>query len=187
MKSPNEIPISEIVVKVLESIWLPAVKAAQLQKELNVRSLEETSAAARRAGFEVSYADLPHNVSGLVTPIGGKPHIVVNRGKSAEDQQYTVLHELGHCLLHVTPSPLADLPVSEIEGLADFQADIFAVMWIMRTEDNQKRGEMLKENPEVAVVTLVAGGMTVGILIFALIASVIRHFRSRLSVSSEEI
>jgi len=140
MKSPDEISISEIVVKVLASIWMPAVKAVQLQKKLNISSLEETSAAAQRAGFELSYADLPQNVSGLVTPIGGKPHIVVNRRTSAEHQQYTVLHELGHCLLHINPSPLADLPVSDIEGLADFQADIFAVMWIMRTGDNQRRG-----------------------------------------------
>jgi Zn-dependent peptidase ImmA (M78 family) len=111
---------------------------------------------------------------------------VVNRRKSAEHQQYTALHELGHCLLHVNSSPLEDLPISEIEGLADFQADIFAIMWIIRTEDDQKRAEVLNQNPEAAVVTLLAGGMTVSILIFALIAVIIRHFRSRPSASSEE-
>jgi len=165
---------------------MPVLKAAQMQKALNIRSFEETSAAAQRAGFEISFVDLPGKVSGLVAPIGGKPHIVVNRRKSLEHQQYTILHELGHCLLHVNPSPSADLPVSEIEGLVEFQADIFAIGWIIQTEDDQKRVEVLNQNPEAAMVTLLAGGMTVGVLIFALIAVIIRHFRSRISVLNEE-
>jgi Zn-dependent peptidase ImmA (M78 family) len=101
MKSKSEISGAEIVLKLLEVVWTPAMEARRTQDEFDVHSLEGTSRAAGRAGYEVCYADLPAKVSGFAMYIAGKPHIVVNRAKSREHQQYTFHHELGHHILHL--------------------------------------------------------------------------------------
>jgi hypothetical protein len=161
---------SRIVFELLGVIWTPAIKAMQVRRDLNVRSLEETSGAAERAGIEVAYADLPANVSGFANLIEGKPHIVVNRTKSPEDQQYTVVHELGHHLLHLNPAHTPGELVRSVDGMADFQADMFAVGWIWSCRaDGRKRQDVLKQNPESSIVVFSAASMTVVILGVALL------------------
>jgi Zn-dependent peptidase ImmA (M78 family) len=167
MKSVTELSGSEIVVEFLKIIWMPAAEALNVQNDLNVHSLNETSAAAERAGYEICYADLPAKVSGFAMSIAGKPHIVVNRAKSTEHQQYTLFHELGHQVLHANPSrnPSALL----IEGMEEFQAHIFAFVWIMRVASVKERENVLRQNPESSAFMSLAVVMTGGILAVALL------------------
>jgi hypothetical protein len=50
MKPGNEISSLEILFECLSKIWSPGGEALRLQKELNIRSLKETAAAAGRTG-----------------------------------------------------------------------------------------------------------------------------------------
>ena len=186
MKSETELSGLEIVVEVLNIIWMPAAEALRVQNDLNVHSLNETSAAAQRAGYEVCHVDLPAKVSGFAEVIGGIPHIVVNRAKSLEHQQYTVPHELGHHVLHVNPSRNPVPSVLSIKGMEEFQAHMFAVMWVMRVADGKEREDVLKQNPESAFLIL-SIFMTVGIIVVALLAYLwSRLFPIRLSSAVEE-
>jgi hypothetical protein len=171
MKSESTKFDSQMVLELLGLIWTPAIKAMLVRRDLKVRSLAEISGAAERAGYEVCYADLPANVSGYADLIEGKPHIVVNRTKSPEHQQYTLLHELGHHILHLNPAHTPGELVHGVDGMADFQADMFAVGWIMSCRvDGRKRQDVLNQNPESSIVVFFAGSMTVLILGVALVA-----------------
>jgi Zn-dependent peptidase ImmA (M78 family) len=187
MKSETEISGTEIVRELLQIIWIPVAQALKVQKDFNVRSLEETSAAAERAGYEVCYADLPAEVSGFAEVIGGKPHIVVNRAKSLEHQQYTVPHELGHHVLHLNPSRNPVQSVLSIEGVEEFQAHMFATMWVMRVAHGKEREGVLRQNPESSAFLFLSVFMTVGVLVVALLSYLLpRLFRTRLSSAVEE-
>lgn len=167
MKSLTELSGSEFVVELLKIIWMPAAMALRVKKDLDVHSLNETSAAAERAGYKVCYVDLPPNVCGFAEVIGGRPHIVVNRAKPAERQQYTLSHELAHQVLHANPSR-SPSPLS-IEGMEEFQAEIFALVWIMRLARGKERENVLRQNPESAEVIFLAIAITGGILATALL------------------
>lgn len=187
MKSEDELSGSDVVLELLKMIWAPAAEAVRVQKDLNVRSLGETSAAAERAGCEVCYADLPPKVSGFAEVIGGIPHIVINRAKSSEHQQYTVPHELGHFVLHLNPSRNPVQSVLSIEGMEEFQAHMFAAAWVMSLPNGKEREDVLRQNPELSVYLFMSLFMTGGILVFALSAYVLSHlFRPRLSSAAEE-
>jgi Zn-dependent peptidase ImmA (M78 family) len=186
MKSETEQSGPEIVVELLKIIWMPAAEALRVQKDFNVRSLEETSAAAERAGYEVCHVDLPAKVSGFAEVIGGKPHIVVNRTKSPEHQQYTVPHELGHHVLHLNPSRNPVPSVLSIKVMEEFQAHMFAAVWVMWVADGKEREDVLRQNPESALLIL-SIFMTVGIIVVALLAYLLSPlFRTRLSSAVEE-
>lgn len=185
MKSESEMSGSEMVLKLLGVIWTPAVEAQRTQKEFNVRSLGETSAAAGRAGYEVCYADLPAKVSGFAMSIAGKPHIVVNRAKSREHQQYTVPHELGHHVLHLNPSRNPDQSIPSTDSVVEFQAHIFAAAWVMYVADDKERKDVLRQNPELSASLLVSVFMTGGILMVWLLAYLWSRLRTRLSRSVE--
>ncbi len=147
MKLESEMSGSEIMLKILGVIWTPAMEARRTQKEFNVCSLGETSAAAGRAGYEICYADLPAKVSGFAMSIAGKPHIVVNRAKSREHQQYTIPHELGHHVLHLNPSRNPDqFVLTTDEDMAEFQAHMFAAAWVMNVADDKEREDVLRQN-----------------------------------------
>jgi Zn-dependent peptidase ImmA (M78 family) len=186
MKSETELYSSEIVVELLKIIWMPAAEALRVQKDFNVRSLEETSAAAERAGYRVCHVDLPAKVSGFAEVIGGRPYIVVNRAKSPEHQQYTVPHELGHHVLHVNPSRNPVPSVLSIEGMEEFQAHMFAAVWVMWVADGKERENVLRQNPESAFLIL-SIFMTVGIIVVLLLAYLwSRLFPTPLSSAVEE-
>ena len=124
----------------LSLIWAPALEAMRLQNDLRVLSLEESIAAAERAGCAVHFADLPGNISGFAGLIGGKSIVVVNRAKPVEHQQYTLLHELGHVVLHLAPAHKSSELISAREDIADFQADMFAAAWIIGvTRDDEQK------------------------------------------------
>ena len=175
----------EALVEVLGLIWAPALAAARLQKDLDVLSLDETIAAVERAGYAVHFADLPDNISGFAGLIRGKPAVVVNRAKPAQDQQYTLLHELGHTVLHLDPAQKSHDLVSANEGFADFQADMFAAAWIIHvSQDDQRKKEILKQNPEASLVMFGAAAMTVGAVVIALIMYLCSRFsRKQLEAS----
>ncbi len=186
MKAESEMSGSEMVLKLLGVIWTPAVEAFRVQEELDVRSLAETSAAAGRAGYEVCYADLPAKVSGFAMSIAGKPHIVVNRAKSPEHQQYTVPHELGHHVLHLNPSRDPDQPLLSVDSVAEFQAHMFAAAWVIRVTSGKEQEDLLKQNPELSFFLLAPAFMTGGILVVGLLACLWSRLRARLSRSVEE-
>jgi hypothetical protein len=102
MKMDEKFSSFGIVLQCLGRIWEPAGAAIRVKRALGVRSLEETTGALGRAGYEVCSVDLPEPVSG-VAAIADKPHIILNRAKPQEELQYTVLHELGHHTLHLKP------------------------------------------------------------------------------------
>jgi Zn-dependent peptidase ImmA (M78 family) len=184
MRSVNELSGSEIMVELLKMIWMPAAKALRVKKDLDVHSLNETSAAAERAGYKVCYVDLPPNVSGFAEVIGGQPHIVVNRAKSAEHQQYTLSHELGHQALHANPSRSPS--ALRIEGMEEFQANIFASVWIMRVA-GKERENVLRQNPESSACMSLAIVTTGGILAIALLVYLWSClFRTRPSTALEK-
>jgi len=182
MSSGNEISSSDFVLKALEIIWTPGIEALKLQKELNVRSLEDTAAAAERAGYAVCYADLPMKVSEFAAVIAGKPIIVVNRAKSPQHRQYTVPHELGHHVLHLNPSRQSHQLISSSEdGMAEFQAHMFAATWVIWVADDEEREDVLKQNPESALILFSSVFMSLGIILISLIVYLWpRLFRARL-------
>lgn len=187
MKLKREMSGSEIVLKLLEVIWTPAMEARRTQEEFDVNSLKETSGAARRAGYEVCYADLPAKVSGFAMSIAGKPHIVVNRAKSREHQQYTFHHELGHHILHLNPLRNPDeFALSTFKGAAEFQAHMFAAVWVMYLADDNEREDVLKENPEFSAYLFMSLFMTGGILAGGLLVYLWSHLRTLLSRSVEQ-
>jgi len=174
----------KILGETLSLIWSPAVEAVRLQNDLSVVSLEETIAAAERAGCDVHFADLPDNISGFAGLIGNKPAVVVNRDKSIQHQQYTLLHELGHAVLHLNPANKSHDLVTISEDLADFQADMFAAAWIIHvSKDDQQKKEILKHNPEASFVMFGALVVTVGAVLVVLLL----HLWSRVSRKQLEV
>src|SRR6202022_4249096 len=137
----------EFMLEGLEMIWAPGAEAMKVQQALGVRSLADMPTALKRAGYEVCSVDLPERVSGFAKDIEGRPHIVLNRAKSAEHLQFTVSHELGHHVLHLDASrdPQLGLPS---EGLAEFQAHQFATLCTLLLANEREREDVLNENPE---------------------------------------
>jgi Zn-dependent peptidase ImmA (M78 family) len=166
----------QAVLESLELIWAPGAEAAKVQQALGVRSLADMAAALERAGYEVCYVDLPERVSGFAKVIEGKPHIVLNRAKSAEHLRFTVSHELGHHVLHLDASrdPQTGLPS---EGIAEFQAHQFATLWVLLVANDKERQDVLNQNPEWLLVGATSLLMTAGVILIPLIA----HLWSSLS------
>jgi IrrE N-terminal-like domain len=170
MKPEYEGSTAEMLFQGFGTIWSAAGEAIRLQEELNVRSLEETAAAAEQAGCEVCYADLPEKVSGFAEMIEQKPHIVLNRAKSPENLAYTLPHELGHCVLHLSPSPDASQPRLAPKGAAEFEAHLFAASWVTHAANHQRSREILAANPE-SLATIVGGFiLTLALVVIAVIA-----------------
>lgn len=171
MSGDKGVPRVDSVLDILAMLWNPGVEAMRVQKEMNVRSLEKTIAAAQRAGCDVCYAELPDNVSGFATVIAGKPHIVLNRAKPRHHMHYTVSHELGHHVLeHLSPSTYSSALTTE--ALQEYQAHMFATTLVWFTPDRNKDMEaMLKQNPESIVMYLAIFG-SLGAILFAVLAHV---------------
>jgi Zn-dependent peptidase ImmA (M78 family) len=159
----------QVVLEGLEMIWAPGAKAMKVQQSWGVRSLADMPAALERAGYEVCYVDLPDRVSGFAKLIEGKPHIVLNRLKSAEHLQFTVWHELGHHVLHLDAS--RDLqPGLPSERLIEFQAHQFAAQSVLLLANDKEREDVLNQNPEWLLVGVASLLMTAGVILIPLIA-----------------
>ncbi len=170
MKPDNNASTSDLLLQGVAKIWSPAGEALRLQKDLNVHSLAETASAAERAGCEVCYVDLPEKVSGFADMIDGKAHIVLNRSKSRQNLEYTLPHELGHCVLHLNPSrDDGDTELPEM-STAEFQADLFAVTWVNWAGNDRQREELLKENRESSTAVVMGLILTVALIAVAIIA-----------------
>lgn len=170
MKPEYEGSTTEMLLQGFDTIWSAAGEAIKLQEELNVCSLEETAAAAERAGCEVCYADLPEKVSGFAKVIEGRPIIVLNRAKSPLNLQYTLPHELGHCVLHLDASRDAVRPRLALKGAAEFEAHLFAAFWVTDSGNGQQSREVLAANPE-SLVTILGGLVaTLALVVIAIIA-----------------
>jgi hypothetical protein len=162
-------PSLETVMKVLEVIWAPGVEAIRVQQSLAVHSLADLSAAVQRAGYEVCWVDLPGKISGFATVIEGQPYIVLNRAKSAEHQQFTIVHELAHHVLHLGASKAPQLG-SLSEGTAEFQAHQFATLFLLLLANDENREDVLNQNPEWLLIGAASLFMTSGVIVAALIA-----------------
>jgi Zn-dependent peptidase ImmA (M78 family) len=172
MKSGIEVSLLEVFLTELAKIWSAGGEAVQLKKELNVRSLDETASAAELLGCVICYADLPRKVSGFAEIIEGKPHIVLNRAKSRKSLEYTLSHELGHQVLHLS-SPRATSQSRSINiEAAEFEADLFAAMWIMWLGNERQRKEVFLENPESSAAIATCLFSTVFLAVIALLAHV---------------
>ncbi len=174
MRPQNEFPIFTLLCDVLTPLCSPGIAAARLQQEHGVRSLDETDQVVANLGYEISHVDLPEQVSGFAGIIGNKPHIVLNRAHSPGILDYTLAHELGHCVLHLdaalekTNSEFSEILPREIE------ADLFAVNWTLFVGNKAQRDRLLEENPHSSaaivmwLVLMVAA--VVGVLIFGVCA-----------------
>jgi Zn-dependent peptidase ImmA (M78 family) len=164
-----------IVLQFLWRIWEPAGVAFRVKHALGVRSLEETTGALGRAGYEVCSVDLPEPVSGVAAIIADRPHIVLNRAKSQEELQYTVLHELGHHTLHLKPvrdyDPLG-FPGSDD---AEREADLFAAFWLLFLRDSRQRNAVLLWDPEISKILAFHLVLSVIFVLCALLMSLMLH------------
>lgn len=186
MRSDSEISSLDSVFEGLQIIWGPGAEALRVQQALNVRSLEDTAAAAERAGYQVCYVDLPANVSGFAMVIEGRPYIVINRAKSPQHWQYTVPHELGHHVLHLNPSRDVSQLGASSEGVAEFQAHLFAATWVIQLANDQEREDVLRRNPELFAIPILSIFVTFALILIALLVPLwSRVFRIQLPGSVE--
>src|ERR1700755_157089 len=98
---------------------------------------------ASEIGTPVLRANLPPNISGLITTDGDGYKIVVNGRHSIERQRFTIAHEIGHYIYHRdllgkgTGDTLAyraegtEIPNKHITATHERQANIFAANLLM--------------------------------------------------------
>ena len=170
MNPGNDISLLDLFLQELGKIWSPAGEALRLQGELTVHSLEETAAAAERAGCEVCYVDLPDKVSGFADTIEGKPHIVLNRAKSRQNLEYTLPHELGHCVLHLDPTQNSGQSRFPNIGTAEFQANLFATTWVNSLGNDRQREDMLANNRDSRAALVGSFILTLALVVIAILA-----------------
>jgi Zn-dependent peptidase ImmA (M78 family) len=149
MKKNEWVSSLGIVLQCLWRLWEPAGVAFRVQKDLGVRSPEETTGALARAGYEVCFVDLPEQVSGFAAIIADRPHIVLNRSQSQEELQYTMPHELGHHVLHLKPVRDYDPRGFPDLGDAELEADLFAMSWLFFLPKDEQQNAVLLQNPEI--------------------------------------
>jgi hypothetical protein len=170
IKPESDISLFDIFLQALTKIMSPVEEALKLREALNVQTLEGTAAAAERAGCEVCYVDLPESVSGFADIIEGKPHIVLNRAKPRKDLQYTLPHELGHCVLHLNPAH----GIGQLEGwdtrLAEFEAHLFTTAWVNWLGNQRQRDELLAENREASAASVGCFIMMLAVVVIAILA-----------------
>lgn len=171
MKMGEKVSSLRIVLECLGRIWEPAGAALRVKHALGVRSLEETIGALGRVGYEVCFVDLPEPVSGVAAIIADRPHIILNRAKSEEELQYTMLHELGHHTLHL--KPVRDYDPLGFSGSDDseLEADLFAASWFFFLRDNGQRNAVLLRNPEISKILAMYFLVSVMIIPCALVIS----------------
>jgi Zn-dependent peptidase ImmA (M78 family) len=175
----------EVMLERLEMMWAPGAEAVKVQQAMDVRSLADVTAAVQRAGYEVCCVDLPERVSGFAQVIEGKPHIVLNRAKSAEHLQYTLAHELGHHVLHLDDArnPQPGLPSADP---TEFQAHQFATLWILYLANDKEREDVLSQNPEWLMIGFISLLMTAGVIVIPLIAHLLSSLNALLSPAAQK-
>ncbi len=172
--------LSEVV-----KIWTPGAEAMRLKTEMKVNSAEETPAALKQAGYEVYSADLPVKVSGVAAVVDGRRYIVVNRYESRAQQQFTLAHELGHHVLHLNPSPAAELIGFAEATDQEFQADQFATVWHVWGTEPKEREELLRQNPRAGMVLTASVLATILLILIPILFRVSSWLFSR-KLSSEK-
>lgn len=162
--SPNtEIFIFKILAESFGPLLQPGADAIHLQRKLNIRSVEDIPLAVERAGYEITYVDLPTKVSGAAQVIEGSPHIMVNRTKSSLHKTFTIAHELGHHQLHLNPLRDTDQKAQVPNSTREFEENMFGTMFVAPLTSGEKQEQLLAHNPEIrssltvcVVATLVA-------------------------------
>jgi Zn-dependent peptidase ImmA (M78 family) len=182
MKSNSEISVWTAILEGLALVWSPGMEAIKLRLESKVQSVEDISIVASRAGYELHFADLPANVGGLA--IENTPCIAVNRTMPRHHQAYTIAHELGHQVLHLTPAQESQPPLGEFKQLGEFQANMFASILIFGVTNDADREAIIRQNPESMLVPVAAIVITVAVLAFALVFHICSHF---ISIHSDKL
>jgi Zn-dependent peptidase ImmA (M78 family) len=184
MKPDGEISVFEILGESLGVIWKPAMEAIKLRLDHNIQAVEDIPFAAQRAGFQISYVDLPMKVSGFAQVIEGMPHIVVNRAKPSSHTKFTIAHELAHHQLHLNPSHYNDQAARPPGKETEFEANMFATMLVATTTSGEQQERMLAQNPEMrSSLAVSAFGTIVAILIAVVLWICTRTFKTQNSAS----
>ena len=186
MKPEDELSVFDIFVESSGIIMKPGMEAIKLRRDLNIQSVEDIPFAAERAGFEISYVDLPVKVSGFAEVFEGKPHIIVNRAKPPIHSKFTIAHELGHHHLHPNSLHDADQTGPLPSSATELEANMFATMLVATVTSGNKQEKMLAHNPEMRSALAVS---VLGIMLAIFIAPVIwvcsQRLPTRDSVSIE--
>jgi Zn-dependent peptidase ImmA (M78 family) len=177
MNSASDRSIGGLLLEGLQTIWGPAAEAHRVREQLRVRSLDDSIAAIERAGYDVHAVDLPAAVQGFPMQIDDTRCIVVNRAASLARQQYTVVHELAHHVLHLADGRISEPPKEPTSSsLAEFQAHLFTATWIAGTDSTSQRNEVLRQNREASASVFVSVVLSVGMLAGALLIHLIERF-----------
>jgi hypothetical protein len=170
IKPENDISLFDVFLHGLTKITFPVEEALKLRDTLNVKCLEETGAAAVRAGCEICYVDLPNSVSGFAAIIEGKPHIVLNRAKPREDLEYTLPHELGHCVLHLNSAHAVGQREARDIRMAEFEAHLFGATWVSLLGNDRQRDELLAKNRGASAASVGCFIMMLAVVVIAILA-----------------
>ena len=183
MRSVTESSTFDLIVESLSIIWNPGLEALRLKQAFDIKSLADIPVAAVQAGFEICNVDLPSKVSGFPLVVAEKRLIVINRAKPLLHKDYTVAHELGHHLLHLSPSQTSDLSMTI--DIQEFQANMFATALVVWTANDQEREAMGKLNPELHFTPVAALLLTLAAILIALVVHVSPLFQLPASTESE--
>jgi Zn-dependent peptidase ImmA (M78 family) len=176
----------DMVAEALGMMCNPGVEALKLQREFDVQSVEDIPRAAERAGFEISTVDLPASVSGFPLVLAGKPHIVVNRAKPSKHTGFTILHEVGHHILHINPPHDGNQDGLLTKYMAEYQANMFATMLVVTVTNGEEQEEMFRHNPEIRSTLAISVFVILATIVIALIFWVCsRVFQRQLPASIE--
>jgi hypothetical protein len=179
--NPNvEISIFEVVVEALGTVFGPGIEGMQAQRDLRIRSIDGIPLAVTRAGYEISYVDLPVNVSGFAQVIDDERHIAVNREKPLSHRVVTIAHELGHHRLHLNSSGSAGLASPLSNSATEFEANMFAAMFVAPLTSGRQQEELLAQNPEIRSTLIVPVIATLMAILVALVIWIWSYLDRRL-------
>jgi Zn-dependent peptidase ImmA (M78 family) len=169
MKPDVESSAWDILGEILGIIWKPGMEAIKLRSDHNIQGVDDIPSAAQRAGFQISYVDLPTKVSGFAQVIEGMPHIVVNRAKPLSHTRFTIAHELGHHQLHLNPSRDNDQTAQPPNKTTEFEANTFATILVATTTSGEQQEQMLAHNPEMQSTAVVSLFATLVVILMAVV------------------
>ena len=180
MNPDVEISIFDVLVESFGTVFGPGIEGMQAQRDLNIQSIDGIPLAVTRAGYEISYVDLPVNVSGFAQVIDNERHIAVNREKPLSHRVVTIAHELGHHRLHLNPSGKAVLASSQSNGATEYEANMFAAMFVAPLTSGRQQEELLAQNPEIRSTLIVPVIATLMAILVALVIWIWSYLDRRL-------
>ncbi len=97
----------------------------------------------------------PENFSGEAITVEGRNTIFINSNKSKFHRDYTIFHEIVHCMIHLDS-------IDKIEtSKAEFQAEILSYSLLLKCHGSKEAENYIKENPSIVgmhLSLLILGG-----------------------------